>query len=169
MMTTLDDTAVGRSGRRLADLFGWLFGAGAFLLVSEVLYRPLKVFGFSLAGGASADAFGSFAEVLVGALPTAALLGAMWSARALFRGFEGGDVLAVETSRRLSRLGDWLVVSAVLAILIAPTAPGGLSVESNFQGLLADLALGCVGLAIRLLGRVFSSAAAIKAEHDQII
>jgi hypothetical protein len=165
MTTAIDDLR--RMSRTLKGIFGWVFGVGCFLLFSEVAYMPLK--GLILTwGDPDADvALQAAAEACLTALPAVLLLAALWTARSLFKAFEAGEVLAADSSKRLGRLGEWLIASALAAIIFGPD-PG--QHNPAFGGYLsAHVVLGCIGLAIRLFGRVLGLAADINADHAQIV
>lgn len=152
--------------RSLQSLFGWLFGFGTFLLFSELAYRPLKA--VVMAGDAEAAvAWTRFAGMAAEALPSLALLAALWSARAMFAAMATGDVLSPRSSAALGRVGDWLIVSAILGLALGP-------LDDQFDALGAAyfsalVVLAALGLAIRLLGRIHALAAEIAADHRQII
>jgi hypothetical protein len=151
----------------LKRLFGWLFGLGAFLVFAEVAYMPLKAVFLSVGTNALGGAAGHLGEAAIAALPALALLGALWQARRLFNSFATGQILSVETGKALTRLGDLLVVSTVLWFVFGPAVDYH---EPAFGPYLsASIMLGCIGLAIRLVGRVIDMAAAIKVDHDQIV
>jgi hypothetical protein len=107
------------------------------------------------------------AQTAVAALPAAAMLGAVWQARRVFKSFSSGEILSVEAGRALTRLGDWLVVSTVLWFFVGPAIDRDDAAFGPY--LSASVMLGCIGLAIRLVGRVIDMAAAIKSDHDQIV
>lgn len=166
-MTIATTEKIKKDSAGLKRLFGWLFGLGLFLIFSEITYRPLKAIFFSVGTGALGNALDQLAVTALAALPALALLGAVWQARRLFKSFAGGQILSVEAGKALTRLGDWLVISTVLMFLFGPAgdhpdAAFGLYISTTVM-------LGCIGLAIRLVGRVVDMAAEIKLEHDQIV
>jgi hypothetical protein len=152
--------------RSLQSLFGWVFGFGTFLLFSELAYRPLKA--VVMAGEPEvAVAWARFAGMTADALPSLALLAALWSARAMFKAMATGDVLSPRSSAALGRVGDWLIVSAILGLVLGP-------LDDKFDALGAAyfsalVVLAALGLAIRLLGRIHALAAEIAADNSQII
>ena len=125
---------------------------------------PLK--GLVLTRG-SADSIQTALEAGVAALPAVMLLAALWTARSLFKAFEAGEVLAAGSSKRLGRLGEWLIASAVAAVLFGPDLGQHKLALGGY--LSAQVVLGCIGLAIRLFGRAFGLAAEINADHAQIV
>ncbi len=156
-----------RKSRTLKSIFGWVFGLGCFLLFSEVAYIPLKGLVIAFGGPDAGAAIQAMLEACVAALPAAMLLATLWTARSLFKAFESGEVLAATSGKTLGRLGEWLIASAVAAIVFGPD-PG--QHNPAFGGYLsAHIVLGCIGLAIRLFGRAFGLAAEINADHAQII
>lgn len=159
--------------RTLAMVFGVVFAVVALWLFGDVSYVPLKQFGAALAtpeadAVATAAAYG---RIVVQVLPVVLMLGALWSARDLFRQFAAGDVFTPASGAKLGRIGDWLIAGAVAGIVASPAVEivtsAGAPTDLRFDHL--SLAVGCVGLAIRLIGRAFVSAAEIKAENDQIL
>ena len=152
--------------RSLQSLFGWLFGFGAFLLFSELAYMPLKA--VVMAGDAeAAAAWSRFGGMAADALPSLALLAALWSARAMFKAMATGDVLSPRSSAALGRVGDWLIVSAILGLGLGPFAEKFDAIGTAYFSALVVLA--ALGLAIRLLGRIHALAAEIAADNRQII
>lgn len=165
MTTEIEDLR--RKSRTLKGVFGWVFVFGCFLLFSEVAYMPLKGLVLARSGPDFDAATQKALEACVDALPAVMLLAALWTARSLFKAFEAGEVLAANSSKRLGRLGEWLIASAVAAVLFGPD-PGQHNLA--FGGYLsAHVVLGCVGLAIRLFGRVFGLAAEINSDYAQIV
>jgi hypothetical protein len=158
---------VQKDSAALKQLFGWLFGLGVFLIFSEIAYLPLKTIFLSLGTDALGSAAGQLGETVVTALPALALLGAVWQARRLFSSFASGQILSAEAGKALTRLGDLLVVSTVLWFFFGPATDRQEPVFGAY--LSATIMLGCIGLAIRLVGRVVDLAAVIKVDHDQIV
>ncbi|MEI6486161.1 MAG: DUF2975 domain-containing protein [Sphingomonadales bacterium] len=165
MTTTMDQLR--QDSARLKRIFAWLFGIGAFLIFSEITYMPLKALLFSVGTADFADAAGDLGLTALGALPAAALLGAVWQARRLFETFAGGEIFSGATGRSLTRLGDWLVISMALLFLFGPAGERHDPAFGFYMGTI--VMLGCIGLAIRLFGRVVAMAAAIKHDNDQIV
>ncbi|PTT06490.1 hypothetical protein [Caulobacter sp. HMWF009] len=165
-MTTTGMAKIQKDSVGLQQLFGWLFGIGVFLVFSEIAYGPLKAVVFAVGASERSEALRQVGESTLGALPVLALLGALWQARGLFKSFAGGQVLSVEAGRTLTRLGDWLVASTILWFIFGD---GGSSAAQAFgQNLGVSVVLGCVGIAIRLFGRVIDLAAAVRDDRDQI-
>ncbi len=166
-MTIAITEKIQKDSAGLKRLFGWLFGLGIFLIFSEITYKPLKAVIFSVGTGALGNALDQLGVTALGALPALALLGAVWQARRLFKSFASGKILSVEAGKALTRLGDWLVISTVLMFFFGPA---GEHPDAAFGLYLSTtIMLGCIGLAIRLVGRVIDMAAAIKFDHDQIV
>lgn len=159
--------------RTLTVVFGVVFLVVALWLFGDVSYQPLKRFGATLVtperdAAAAASAFG---EVAIQVLPVVLMLGALGSARKLFKQFASGEVFTQSNGAQLGRIGDWLIAGAVAGVMVSPALEivtnSGAASDLRFDHL--SLAVGCVGLAIRLIGRAFASAAEIKAENDQIL
>lgn len=164
---TIATDSIALQSARLKTLFGWVFGIGAFLLFSEAAYRPLKHIVLSLGTPDGGAAWRELVIVAQQALPAVALLAAVYAARRLFKALAQGAVLSVESSAALGRIGDWLIASAVLGLLFGPY---GLRFDALSANLFAtQIVLGCVGLAIRLVGRIHRIAAELKADHEQIV
>jgi hypothetical protein len=158
---------VQKESAALKRLFSWLFGAGLFLIFSEIAYMPLKAIFLSLGTDGLGSAAGRLGETAIAAIPALALLGAVWQARRLFDSFASGQILSAEAGKALTRLGDLLVVSTVLWFFFGPATDYH---EPSFGPYLsASIMLGCIGLAIRLVGRVVNMAAVIKIDNDQIV
>ena len=158
---------VQKNSAALKRLFGWLFGVGAFLIFSEIVYMPLKAVLFTVGTDALGSAVRHLLATSLAASPALALLGGVWQARNLFQGFASGEILTVDAGKALTRLGDWLVISAVLSFFFGPA---GEHPDATFGHYLSTIVmLGCLGLAIRLVGRVVEVAAEIKIDHDQIV
>ena len=164
---TTNTNALFRKSAQLQTIFGWAFGIGSFLLFSEAAYMPLKGLILSIGSPDATTALADFATMIVRLLPAVALLGALWAARSLFKTYAAGAILTVAGGRQLGRMGDWLTASAVLALLFGSASSKMDSVTGAYIG--TQVALLCVGLAIRLLGQVQSLAAEIKADNDQIV
>jgi len=161
-----------KESRDLAGISGWIFWMTAFWLFASVSYVPLKHLGRALVSSEpdvleTAMAFG---DIVIAHLPVIFAMFALYTARKLFGQFALGEVFSVENGISLTRMGDWLVASALAAILIPI-----LTVASDEHHIWAlsdsymSVVMVFVGLAIRLIGRTFSIAAEIKADNDQIL
>lgn len=149
--------------RSLQTLFSWLFGLGAFVLFSEHAYRPLKA--VVMVGDDAA--WHGLANMAVTALPSLALLAALWSARTMFKAMAAGDILSAGSSSALTRVGDWLIGSAIIGSAIGSFEDTLDALGTAYFSTLMVLA--AIGLAIRLLGRIHALAATIAADNSQII
>jgi len=159
-----------RESGRLAVAFTALFWFGAFWLFSEAAWIPLKEVAAALPTPRAGQEFVGLARALLAETPAFALMGALWTARGLFRRFAGGEALSPATGRSLSVIGGWFLASA-LASGMFPGAPAGApsATFTAHPAVSAEIVLGCVGASLILLGRAFSIAAAMKADHDQIV
>lgn len=107
--------------------------------------------------------------------PAIALMWALWDSIRYLGQLEQGAVWSAPTLRFLREVGESLIWSAALSILIAPTLKLWITAHGGFdlrlEGFL--LALLGVGLLLRLLAGVFSevleSAQQIKAENESFI
>ena len=149
--------------RSLQKLFSWLCGFGAFLLFSELAYMPLK----AVVTVGDAAAWAGLQDMAATALPSLALLAALWSARSMFKAMAAGEILSPGSSTALTRVGDWLIVSAILGLMVGPFGDSFDAISIAYFSTLVVLA--AIGLAIRLLGRIHALAAAIAADNSQII
>lgn len=152
---------------RLKSLLGWVVGLGAFLLFSQIFYVPLKGLIFAIGTSGLTGAAASITETAVRSLPAIALLAALWTARKLFAVYTTGAILSAQGGRMIGRVGDWLTLSAILALAVGPASERMDAVTGAY--ITTQIALICVGLAIRLLGRVQAVAADIAADHAQIV
>jgi hypothetical protein len=166
MKTMTIDKLHAQSGR-LKTLFGWAVGLGGFLLFSQILYLPIKGLIFAIGTPDIANAIETIVIVAVRSLPAIALLAALWTARQLFKAYADGSILSEQGGRLLGRVGDWLTVSALLGLSVGPANAPLDSVTGSY--ITIQLALICVGLAIRLLGRIQAVAADIATDHAQIV
>ena len=166
-MTQISIDAVAAQSARLKRVFGWLFGIGAFLLFSEVLYVPLKGLIRAIGTPDMATAGAHLAQLAIACLPALTLLAALWTARQLFKTYAEGAILSTEGGRLLGRMGDWLIASAILAVLVGPANTRMDALTGSY--VTVQIALMCVGFAIRLIGQVQGLAAQIKADHEQIV
>lgn len=159
-----------RGSRRLAFVFTVLFWTGALWLFSEAAWPSLKRAAAALTSPAAGTEAIIFLRSLLAETPAFALMGALWTAIGLFRGFARGEALTAASGRALSVIGVWFIASAVASGTFVG-APFGLQAPALAMPptLSAEMVLGCVGIALVLLGRAFSTAAAIKADHDQIV
>ncbi len=155
----------------MAGLLMWVSWLAAAYIFLDAAYVPLKGVGAALMTP-GADMFAAVRGVLMamaGVIHVFALLGAAWSARGLFRRFAAGEVFTGANGAALGRVGDWLIGSAFLSATVAIHFDEVRGAAVNGVSWPAALALGIVGLAIRLLGRAFGAAAALKAENEQFI
>ncbi|OYY65394.1 MAG: hypothetical protein B7Y49_06595 [Sphingomonas sp. 28-62-11] len=167
MMKALTIDRLHAESQRLKSLFGWAVGLGAFLLFSQILYVPLKGLIFAIGTPDMVGASAMIMETAVRSLPAVALIAALWTARQLFEVYSGGTILSARGGRLIGRVGDWLTVSAILALAVGPANDRMDAVTGAY--ITTQIALICVGLAIRLLGRVQAVAADIAADHAQIV
>jgi len=159
-----------RGSRRLAFVFSVLFWAGVLWVFSDAIWRPLKVFVAAQGSPAASAGGAALARAVLAQTPTFALMGALWTAIGLFNRFAQGEALTAASGRSLSRIGGWFIASAIASGLFSdvPAMPA-MRAMTMPPAIDAELVLCCVGAALVLLGRAFSAAAAIKAEHDQIV
>lgn len=166
-MSTHQIDALQRESRSLKKAFEWAFSIACFLLFSQVSYVPIKAVLFSVGTPDAMAALAHLGEIAARSLPSVALLGAIWTARGLFKAYEGGAVLTPTSGRAVGRLGDWLTASGVLALFVGPASDKMDAVTAAY--ITTQIVLIGVGLAIRLLGRVQAIAAEIKADNEQIV
>lgn len=161
-----------RESKDLAGFLLWIFIIVCLGLFADVLYRPLKALGGALATpeadiGAVLEPFRGQAVAMI---PAFMMLAALWTARSVFVAFSQGEVFTTKAGDALCAVGDWLIAAAFTALFVVPSVGSVLNVEGPVWELdRMAVVLLCVGFAIRLIGKAFSGAAAIKAENDQII
>ncbi len=166
-MTTMTSNALHDQSRRLQSGLSWVVGFGAFLLFSQIFYIPIKGLFFAIGTPDIANATEQLLISALRSLPVVALLAALWTTRQLFKIYAGGAILSEQSGRKIGRLGDWLTASAILALVVGPASAQMDAVTGAYIS--TQIALICVGLAIRLLGRVQSLAAEIASDHAQIV
>lgn len=166
---TSEEDSIRRSSRRLSKTFGWIFGFGVVLLISEVLYIPTKRLGFALGSDRTGTAIVEWLDTLLLGLPAIALLLALWFARRMMRDVAEHGPFGPMSGRDLGRVGTSLLVSAVAMILFTDTETLRPAAPGNLPLIATAAALGCVGLALRLLGRFQTHAAALKAENSEFV
>ncbi len=172
MFRQLDTGSIEKHSRNLAMIFAWAFWIAALWLFADVSYVPLKRFGASLVTP-DRDALESalaFGDAMIGFLPVIFALCAVYTARGLFVQFSRGEIFTPRNGKSLTRVGDWLIASAMAALFVTPTIrymSGSQAEDIGASYILIVLVL--VGLAVRLFGRTFSIAADIKAENDQMV
>jgi hypothetical protein len=159
-----------RGSRRLSIAFTALFWFGVFWLFTEAAWRPLKEVVAALPTPRAGQETVGLARALLAETPAFALMGALWTAKALFRRFARGEALTAASGRSLSLMGVWFLASALSSgtFSTAPSAPPTAAFAAP-PAISPEIVLGCVGAVLILLGRAFSTAAAIKADHDQIV
>lgn len=146
----------------MARLLSLLFGFSALSLFAEGLYVPLKRLGAGLYRQ-DMSALGLFETSVLPLVPALLLLGALWQGRQLFQHLAAGDTLVPATATGVRRSGEWIVAAAVVGLVLGGILPG----QQTGAALLVGLA--AIGLALRSLAAVLDHAAAIKADHDQIV
>ena len=158
----------------------WLSRLTLFLLAATafVILVPTIVGFFAL------ERYGlAFRPVLIRALviwsPSAFYLYSLWAIRSAFRSFALGGVFGPAIARGCTKAGVALAIGATLSAVGLPNVlrilqQQGLihDVGSGFRGILifdtAYLAVGVVGLALILLGRLLARAAEIQADAARL-
>ena len=166
-MSPISVDSVSRQGARLGTLFGWVFGLGAGVLFTQIMYIPLKRVVFAIGSSDIATASEGLGTLVIQCLPAIMLLAAIRTAQRLFRTYATGGILTADSSRLLGRVGDWLTASAVLSLIVGPASARMDAVTGGY--ITTQIALICVGVAIRLVGQVQALAAQIKSDHEQIV
>ncbi len=166
------ETTIEAQSRNLSRILGWAYWMTAFWLFAAMSYVPLKRLGAALVSPEQ-DAVPSalaFGDVVVDALPVIFALCAVYVLRKLFVQFAEGEIFIPRNGRSLTRAGDWLIASAVAALIISPMVGRSDGTEIDAVALnYSAIVLALVGLAVRLFGRTFELAADIKADNDQMI
>lgn len=148
--------------RRMTGLLDLLLLFAGLSVFAEGLYRPLKRLGAGLYLR-EPGVWAPFQDAVVPVLPAIFLLIALWQSRRLFAHLATGETLSADTTRGVRRSGEWIVAAAVTAVIIGE-AGSGLQ-----PGWALPIVLAAIGLALRSLAPVFDHAAAVKADHDQIV
>jgi len=151
----------------LARLTLWLFSATALILVIVVAFP-----GFGYVRHLPAAR-------LLPWLPAIVYLYALWAIRGAFRGFALGGAFGAEMARGCSRAGIALAVGGTLSAVGVPnllrwlTAAGLIErIPGQWSGVLvfdiAYLAVGVVGLALALIGRLMRLAGEVQSEAEAL-
>lgn len=172
MDTDHNNSDIEKKSANLASMFGWVFWLTAFWLFANVSYLPLKRFGAALVTPEpdALDAAIAFADILFAQLSVILAMVAVYTARKLFVQFSQGEVFTAQNGATLMRVGDWLIASAIVALvmpIIDADAAGTVAID--FSGSYFAVVIVLVGFAIRLFGRTFKIAADIKADNDQMV
>jgi hypothetical protein len=172
MVTDHINSDIENKSANLASMFGWVYWLTAFWLFANVSYRPLKRFGAALVTPQTdaLQAAIAFADILFAQLSVILAMIAVYTARKLFIQFSQGEFFSARNGATLTRFGDWLIASAIVAfamqIIYADTAG---TVTDDLSGNYFAVVIVLVGFAIRLFGRTFIIAAGIKADNDQMV
>jgi len=145
----------------LSRLLSVLFGFAALSLFAEA-YVPLKQLGAGLVSGDDSGV-PAIMERLAALVPAMLLVGALWQGRRLFTHLESGPLLTPATGLLVRRCGEWMMASAVSALVIGEIQNG----TATGSALLVSLA--AIGLGLRSLAGVLDHAAAMQADLDQIV
>ncbi len=149
------------------------------LVACTALLILLPTFISLAARGASGDARQALLRwcVVIG-FPSVFYLYALWAFRAIFRGFAVNGVFGSSLSRGCSRAGVALALGATVSAVVAPNLLRllGSDVGDGYLGAgptllrfdLAYLAVGAVGLALVLLGRLLARAAEAQQENARL-
>ncbi len=153
----------------------WLSRLTLFLLIGTALIIGIHT--FQIPGGASDNAIAP--GTVLQWLPSAFYLYALWAIRSGFRDFAIGGVLGPAIAEGCIRAGISMAIGATLSAVGVPNLVRMLSdwgmingQGDRFDGFLifdtAYLAVGVVGLALILLGRLLHRASAIQREASAL-
>jgi hypothetical protein len=125
----------------------------------------------------SEPAWGPFwpAEVILKqmilALPIILFIDALGQMRKALSEYEQGRFFSKESARAVRRAGEDGLLALAAHIVISPTVHGWVTEGPGFKVNFEFFYLGLIAFAIFItaIGRVLHAAAAIKAEHDQIV
>lgn len=161
-----------KQSRELAQTFGWAYWLTAFWLFASVSYLPLKRFGAALVTPEqdALEAAAAFGDLLIEHLPVILAMVAVYTARKLFVQFSRGEIFTPQNGVSLTKVGDWLILSAATALFLPIILAGSENGEAiDWAGSYFAIVMILIGLAIRLFGRTFALAADIKADNDQMV
>ncbi|MEI6418106.1 MAG: hypothetical protein WCO82_03470 [Sphingomonadales bacterium] len=162
MLTNTRTEALRHDLRKLSGLMSGLLTFAGLTVFAEGLYNPIKRLVVGLPQDAG-TALHLFHDQVMPLLPALLLLGALNEARRLFARMGDGELLAPATATGVRHTGDWVLAAAITAAFVDAVA----SALHPGWALLGGLA--AIGLGLRSLGDVLDHAAAIKADHDQIV
>jgi hypothetical protein len=142
----------------------WLSRLTLFLLVATALVTVAPVLiGFALAPARGLPPALAFTAVLW--MPVPFYLYALWAIRGAFRGFAAGGTFGPAIAAGCTRAGFALAIGGTLSAVGVPNVMRVLHGQGSVLVFdVAYLAVGVVGLAMILLGRLLSRAAAIEDE-----
>ena len=142
----------------------WLSRLTLFLLVATALVTVAPVLiGFALAPARGLPPALAFTAVLW--MPVPFYLYALWAIRGAFRGFATGGTFGPAIAAGCTRAGFALAIGGTLSAVGVPNVMRVLHGQGSVLVFdVAYLAVGVVGLAMILLGRLLSRAAAIEDE-----
>jgi len=172
MATDHMNSDIEKKSANLANMFSWVFWLTAFWLFANVSYVPLKRFGAALVTPETdaAQAALAFADILFAQLPVILAMAAVYTARKLFVQFSQGEIFTAGNGATLMRVGDWLIASAIVALVMPIIESDAAGTEAiDFSGSYFAVVIVLIGFAIRLFGRTFTIAADIKADNDQMV
>jgi Protein of unknown function (DUF2975) len=165
-------SGIAKKSANLATMFSWVFWLTAFWLFANVSYVPLKRFGAALVTPETdaLQAAMAFADLLFAQLPVILAMAAVYTAKKLFVQFSQGEIFTARNGATLMRVGDWLIASAVVALIMPIIDADRAGTENiDFSGSYFAVVIVLIGFAIRLFGRTFTIAADIKADNDQMV
>ena len=142
----------------------WLSRLTLFLFAATALVTVVPVaIGFALAPARGLPPALAFTALLWAPVPF--YLYALWAIRGAFSGFAAGGTFAPAIAVGCTRAGIALAVGATLSAIGVPNFLRLLQGRGGFlQFDVAYLAVGVVGLALILLGRLLARAAAVEEE-----
>lgn len=165
-------SGIEQKSANLAKMFSWVFWLTAAWLFGNVSYVPLKRFGAALVTPET-DALRAaiaFGDLMLAQLPVILAMVAVHTARKLFVQFSQGEIFTAQNGAILKRVGDWLIASAIVALIIPIIeADSGGNDVTDFSDNYFAVVIVLIGFAIRLFGRTFTIAADIKADNDQMV
>jgi len=125
-------------------------------------------------GGDASRALRDAGLQVVLAAPALFYVAGLWRALQVFRRIGSGEMLTPQNSKGLSGVGWLLAAGAVWSLTISeglqPAQTGQLALYLSEAAVGArDLTLAALGLALVMIGRVWSAAARLKAENDSFV
>ena len=107
-------------------------------------------------------------------VPALLYVAALYYARRVFLQVAGGDLFAPSNGKGLRSMGRCLLIGGVCAMVVqglvpySPTQPLVLTMSEVARSS-SDVVLAALGLALIMIGRLMTTAAALKAENDRFV
>jgi hypothetical protein len=125
-------------------------------------------------GGPNAEALVNTGRQFVLSVPALLYVAALYYARRVFLRIAGGEIFVKTNGEGLRAVGRCLLMGGLWAILVQGLVPYSADqpltlTMSEVARSSSDMVLAALGLALMLIGRLMTTAAAIKAENDRFV